>query len=97
MDPYRAKLLSISNDITEKEFSDLKFLCKGHFPSGILEAANRPLELFELLERNSLLGPENNDYLVALLDGINRSELTELLLGEKGKSTVQIFRTWRFK
>lgn len=94
MDPYRARLLSISNDITEKEFKDLKFLCKGHLPSGILEKANHPVELFELLEQNNLLGPQNNDYLGALLDRINRYDLTSLLVGEKGKDLCTCVEFW---
>ena len=85
MDPYRARLLAISNEITEGEFLDLKFLCKEHFPSGILEKITRPLELFDLLERDSLLGSENIEYLVALFEGIHRSELSQVLRGETGR------------
>lgn len=87
MDPYRARLLAIAHELTERDFLDLKFLCKDHFPSGILEKITRPLELFDLLERDNLLGSQNNDYLIALFDGINRNELSQVLRGESGKHT----------
>lgn len=85
MDPYRARLLAISNELTEKDFLDLKFLCKEHFPSGILEKIIRPLELFDQLERENLLGAANSDYLVALFESIDRNELSQVLRGETGK------------
>ena len=87
MDPYRARLLAIAHELTERDLLDLKFLCKEHFPSGILEKISRPLELFDLLERDNLLGSQNNEYLIALFESINRSELSQVLRGETGKHT----------
>ena len=81
---FRTKLLSISNSITQKEFSDLKFVCKEHIPVGILERFTTPLELFNQLEKHNLLAADNKDFLGVLLIGINRNELRDELFDEKG-------------
>jgi len=85
MDPYRAKLLAISHELTEKDLLDLKFLCKERFPAGILEKVSRPLELFDVLERDNLLNSSNNDYLITLFESIGRADLSQVLRGETGK------------
>lgn len=81
MDPYRLKLLSISNGITENELVGLKFICKDHIPVGILEKVTRPLELFNELENRNVLGPSKTEYLGTLLAGISRLELRDELFG----------------
>lgn len=81
MGPYRLKLLSISNEITERELVELKFVCKQHIPVGVLERISRPLELFDELENRNLLTPDNKEFLAAILAGINRLELRDDLLG----------------
>lgn len=81
MDPYRLKLLSISNEITERELVELKFVCKQHIPVGVLERISRPLELFDELENRNLLTPDDKEFLAAILAGINRLELRDDLLG----------------
>lgn len=81
MDPYRLKLLSISNEITERELVELKFVCKQHIPVGVLERISRPLELFDELENRNLLTPDNKEFLAAILAGINRLKLRDDLLG----------------
>ena len=42
MDPYRLKLLSLSNEITDRELVELKFICKQHIPVGVMERIRRP-------------------------------------------------------
>lgn len=81
MDPYRLKLLSLSNELTNQELVELKFICKQHIPVGVLERIKRPLELFDELENRNLLASDNKELLAALLAGINRSELRDDLLG----------------
>lgn len=82
MDPYRLKLLELSNEITERELVELKFICKQHIPVGVLERIQRPLELFDELENRNLLSPDNKEFLAAIFAGINRLELRADLLGK---------------
>ena len=76
------KLLALSNEITDRELVELKFICKQHIPVGVLEKIKRPLELFDELENRNLLTPDNKEFLAAILGGINRSELRDSLLGK---------------
>lgn len=57
------KLLSLSNEITDRELVELKFVCKQHIPVGVLERIKRPLELFDELENRNLLTPDNKEFL----------------------------------
>ncbi|KAL9975418.1 hypothetical protein ACROYT_G012579 [Oculina patagonica] len=82
MDPFRVKLLSLSNEITDRELVELKFICKQHIPVGVLEKIKRPLELFDELENRNLLTSDNKEFLAAILGGINRLELRNDLLGQ---------------
>ena len=85
MDPFRVRLLSVSNGITDRELGQLKFVCKQHIPVGVLERIVRPLDLFDELENRNLLGQENTTFLAELLTGIDRFELKDELLGVKGE------------
>ena len=90
MDPFRARLLSVSNGITDRELGQLKFVCKQHIPVGVLEKIVRPLELFDELENRNLLGHDNTVFLAELLTEINRLELKEELFGIRGKQCLLI-------
>lgn len=81
MDPFRVRLLSVSNGITDREFSQIKFVCKQHIPVGVLEKILRPLDLFDELENRNLLGHENTNFLEELLTEIDRLELKDVLHG----------------
>lgn len=84
MDQFRARLLSVSNGITNDELGQLKFVCKQHIPVGVLEKIARPLELFDELENRNLLSEGNTELLAELLSEINRFDLKEELHGVKG-------------
>ena len=90
MDPFRLKLLSLSNEITDRELVELKFICKQHIPVGVLERIKRPLELFDELENRTLLTPDNKEFLAAILSGINRLELRDSLLG-RGYNNLNLY------
>ena len=94
MDPYRLKLLSLSNEVKDQELVELKFICKQHIPVGVLERIKRPLELFDELENRNLLTPENKEFLAAMLAGINRLELRDDLLGKHDERNVLKQFTW---
>lgn len=86
MDPFRARLLSVSNGITDRELGQLKFVCKQHIPVGVLEKIVRPLDLFDELENRNLLSHDNTVFLAELLTEINRLELKEELFGVRVRS-----------
>ena len=94
MDPYRLKLLSLSNEVTDRELVELKFICKQHIPVGVLERIKRPLELFDELENRNLLTPDNKEFLAAMLAGINRLELRDDLLGKHDERNFLQQFTW---
>ena len=56
--------MALSNEITERELIELKFICKQHIPVGVLERIQRPLELFDELENRNLLSPDNKEFWV---------------------------------
>lgn len=85
MDPFRVRLLSVSNGITDRELGQLKFVCKQHIPVGVLEKLVRPLDLFDELENRNLLSHDSTEFLAELLAGIDRLELKDELLGVRGK------------
>lgn len=91
MDPFRSRLLSVSNGITDHELGQLKFVCKQHIPVGVLEKIVRPLDLFNELENRNLLSQENTVFLAELLTEINRCELKEELFGVRGKFISKIY------
>lgn len=95
MDPFRLKLLSLSNEITDRELVELKFICKQHIPVGVLERIKRPLELFDELENRTLLTPNNKEFLAAILGGINRLELRDSLLG-RGSNNLNLYGSLAF-
>ena len=84
MDNFRSLLLSLNDEIEEREFESMKFACKLHIGAGILERFNVPVHLFAELENRNLLGPENKDFLVDLLVKIGRQDLKNKLLGIQG-------------
>ena len=88
MDPFRVRLLSVSNGITDRELGQLKFVCKQHIPVGVLERIVRPLDLFDELENRNLVSRDDTEFLAELLTEIDRFELKDELLGVKGKYTV---------
>ena len=91
MDPFRSRLLSVSNGITDHELGQLKFVCKQHIPVGVLERIVRPLDLFDELENRNLLSEDNTRFLAELLTEINRLELKEELFGVRGKLVSMIY------
>lgn len=83
MDPFRVRLLSVSNGITDRELGQLKFVCKQHIPVGVLERIVRPLDLFDELENRNLVSRDDTEFLAELLTEIDRFELKDELLGVK--------------
>ena len=89
-DSFRALLLSISQELTTRNFDDMKFTCDGQIPDGILEKLTRPIDLFTELEHRDLLSENNKDFLAETLLEIGRQELARKLMGmnEKGMDSI---------
>ena len=85
-DSFRALLLNISQELTTRNFNDMKFACD-KIPDGILEKLTRPIDLFTELEHRDLLSENNKDFLAESLLGIGRTELARKLMGMNEKGT----------
>lgn len=89
-DSFRVLLLHIAQELTTRNFEEMKFACDGEIPDGVLEKLPRPLDLFTELENRDLLSDTNRDFLAKLLLQVGRQKLARKLLGmnEKGKLFV---------
>lgn len=90
VDPFLQTLLSISKELNDDDFKNLKFLCEGTIPFGRLEAISRPQELFIELMHSFALNNDNKDYLAVLLYHIGRHDLRNRLLGIEGIVRVRL-------
>lgn len=99
MDDFRSLLLSLGNDIEQKQFEYMKFYCKSQIGAAILERMTLPIHLFDELEKRTLLGPTKKDFLAYLLDKVGRTDLKNKLLGIVGKpnQVIVIWGIWTDK
>ena len=81
---FRSLLLHLSNSLTRKELQELKFLC-GDVLSGLeLQTINHGFQLFEALENRNELSVRDRDFLASKLIAVNRTDLSNQLLGIEG-------------
>ena len=81
---FRSLLLHLSNSLTRKELQELKFLC-GDVLSGLeLQTINYGFQLFEALENRNELSVRDRDFLASKLIAVNRTDLSNQLLGIEG-------------
>ena len=82
MSEFTLFLLKISKEIENKDLNTMKICCS-HYDIGAqrLEKIAEAYELFKELERRDLLGPENTDVLVNLLEQAGRIDLKNRVLG----------------
>ena len=85
IDPFLKRQLSIARDLSEEDFTNLKFLCQSFIPEGRLEDLSTPQKLFTELKHGGLLNNEKTDTLASLLYHVGRSDLRNRLLGIEGK------------
>ena len=74
---FRSFLLQVGNELTTKQFVQLKFVLKGFISSGTCEEMNEVCHYFEELERRLFLTPTNLGILKKALGAVGRSDLVE--------------------
>ena len=80
---FRGFLLSLSKQLSEDEFHQLKFVLEGYVPSATSEATKQPFLFFGELERRRYLTPTNFEILKGGLRAIERHDLIEELEGKE--------------
>ncbi|KAK5916013.1 hypothetical protein CesoFtcFv8_001554 [Champsocephalus esox] len=76
---FNSLLLDISNQLTEKQLEDLKFLCGDMLGKRELEKICSGVRLFQVLTERMKLGADNTDCLSRFLTQIQRQDLAERL------------------
>ena len=92
IDPFRSLLLSIANDCSDDDFTNMKFLCEGCIPEGRVDAIATPQQLFTELMHECYLNSDKKHFLASLLFHIGRHDLRNRLLGKEGKMDCLSFR-----
>ncbi|NWI74995.1 FADD protein, partial [Dryoscopus gambensis] len=75
VDPFLSLLHSISSSLSDKELSDMKFLCCNKIKKRKLEAVQSGRELFSILMEQQEIARDNLGFLGKLLQGIERGDL----------------------
>ena len=65
---FRGTLLRVSDQLSNADFDNLKFLCRTVIPNARMEKIVSGLDLFNALEERGKLSPENVDFLLAILN-----------------------------
>ena len=82
---FTSFLLDISNEIESSELNTMKILCSEHgIGAQRLEQISNAMDLFKELRKRDLLGPENKDLLVTLLEKAGRIDLKNKVLRLQG-------------
>ena len=90
MSSFNSFLLDISNEIESSELSTMKILCSDHgIGAQRLEQISNAMDLFQELKKRALLGPENKDLLVTLLEKAGRIDLKNKVLGVQGSTGAE--------
>ena len=85
MSEFTALLLKISKEIVSSDLKIMKICCRDYdIGAQRLENITEAYELFKELERRNLLGAENKDVLVQLLEEAGRMDLRDKVLGIAG-------------
>ena len=86
MSGYTSLLLKISNELEKSDLKTMKYCCKEYgIGARVLEDISDGLELFKELEKRNLLGPDNKDILLELLEKADRIDLKNKVLGTQGE------------
>ncbi|XP_028406966.1 uncharacterized protein LOC114529381 [Dendronephthya gigantea] len=85
-DVFRVLLLQIAQELTSRNFEEMKFACDDAIPEGVLEKLLRPIDLFTELEHRDLLSDTNKGFLAKLLLEAGRQKLATKLLGINEKA-----------
>ena len=80
---FNSFLLSLSKELEDSDFEQLKFLLKAFVPLGKSEVLTAPYKYFEELERMRKLSPTDFSILRKGFKEIGRQDLVEKLDGKK--------------
>ncbi|NWV95837.1 FADD protein, partial [Machaerirhynchus nigripectus] len=75
VDPFLSLLHSISSSLSDKDLSDMKFLCRNRIRKRKLEAVQSGRELFSILMEQQEIARDNLKLLRELLQEIDRGDL----------------------
>ena len=89
---YRSFMVKYADEYTFDDLIRLKYVLKDDIPAGKMEQLDTVLNLFSQLEQKGLVGPNNFDYLLDLVETINRPHLLEMLKNFVIESKVQRMR-----
>ncbi|XP_074515983.1 FAS-associated death domain protein-like [Sebastes fasciatus] len=79
---FNSVLLEISNELTQEQLTDLKFLCQDlGIGKRTLESIDTGTKLFQVLTERRLLTADNTETLTGLLSHIKRQDLSDQLNG----------------
>ena len=86
LSPFRILLFDFSEELTRRDVEKMKYLASDFIPRGRAEDIQNGLHLFDALERNARISPQNLDLLEEMLVKIGREDL---------RSKVDTFRQGR--
>lgn len=79
MDPFLVLLHSLSTRLSDRELTELKFLCRNRVSKRKLELMESGLDLFNVLLEQNDLDAERTDLLRQLLTSLRRQDLLQCL------------------
>lgn len=79
MDPFKAMLLKLSENLKRDNVAKLTFLCGHKIGRKKCEEIESGIQLFELLIQRAEIGPDSTEYLRKLLDDIGRQDLLKII------------------
>ncbi|KAJ8305489.1 hypothetical protein KUTeg_016034 [Tegillarca granosa] len=71
---FRSVLNAISQQLTEENFEDLRFILGDYLAKGVLDKAKDAKDVFTLMQESKLLSYDNTDKLIDILEKVNRSD-----------------------
>ena len=75
---HRKLLLQISDKLTSRDIKRLSFVCS--LPDSLHREDMSAIELFQFLEKQELISPDNNDFLIDRLEEIGRRDVANFLV-----------------
>ncbi|XP_065647935.1 uncharacterized protein LOC136077155 [Hydra vulgaris] len=94
---YRDILLKIADNLLDKDVEAIKFYYSQQIGYGHLERIKTPIELIQTLERCMLLGIDNYDDFVEVLNKIKRNDLANYFSSEFYNSIIFFISVLFFK
>ena len=75
LSPFRKLLLDFSSELSTHDLEKLKFASIDLIPRGMIESVSSGLKLFDVLEQDGRITPQNLSLLMDMLTAIGRMDL----------------------